>query len=107
MALAAIGAALLMIVCCALPALIAAGALPGIGGFLGNRWAIAAAVLFLVAAVSAAVRRRRAGRDACCLPTGSTKPPRHRDRRRSQRTRQGPRSRSVVIPSGKKAGTYR
>ncbi|MES4829864.1 hypothetical protein ABVB25_22290 [Streptomyces anthocyanicus] len=73
MAAAGIGAALLMIVCCAGPALIAAGALAGIGGFLGNPWVITAAVLLLVAAVTAVVLRRRAGRDACCPPTGSAK----------------------------------
>lgn len=68
-AVAGIGAALLMIACCAAPALIAAGALAGIGGFLGNPWVIAIAVFFLATAVTALVRRRRSGRDACCPPT--------------------------------------
>lgn len=61
-----------MIVCCARPTLVAAGALGALGGFLGNAWVIAAAVVVLVAAVTAVVRRRRSGRDACCLPTGPT-----------------------------------
>lgn len=68
MAAAGIGAALVLIICCAGPALIAAGALGAIGGFLGNPWMIAAAVLVLVTAVTAVVRRRRLGRDACCPP---------------------------------------
>ncbi|MEU0118654.1 hypothetical protein ABZ137_34490 [Streptomyces bobili] len=80
MAAAGIGAALLMIACCAGPALMAAGAVAGIGGFLGNPWVIAAAVLVLAAAVTAAVRHRRGRRDACCPPTGS----RSADRDRSQ-----------------------
>lgn len=70
MAAAGIGAAVLMIVCCAGPVLIAAGALAGVGGFLGNPWVIGAAVVVGVVAVAAVVRRRRSGRDACCPPTG-------------------------------------
>ncbi|MFC9543036.1 hypothetical protein ACFTXK_00060 [Streptomyces sp. NPDC056956] len=66
---AGIGATVLMIICCAGPALIAAGALAGIGGFLGNPWVITTAVVALAAAVAAVVRRRRSGRSACCPPT--------------------------------------
>lgn len=79
-AAAGIAAAFLVIVCCAGPALIAAGALGAIGGFLGNPWVIAAVLLVLAAAVTAAVRRRRAGRDACCPPAGSTRSAPGRDR---------------------------
>nr|WP_179367770.1 hypothetical protein [Streptomyces albidoflavus] len=91
MAAAGIGAALLMIACCAGPALIAAGALGTIGGFLGNPWVIAAAVLILAAAVTAAVRRRRGRRDACCPPTKPAQ--RSTDRDRSPADQEGPRSR--------------
>ncbi|GAA3093591.1 mercuric ion transport protein [Kribbella aluminosa] len=70
MAAAGIGAALLVILCCAGPALFAAGALAGIGGFLGNPWVIGAAVVVAAAAVTAVIRPRRAGRDECCPPTG-------------------------------------
>lgn len=93
MAAAGIGAALLMIACCAGPALLAAGALGAIGGFLGNPWVIAAAVLVLAAAVTTVVRRRRGQRDACCPPTGST--PRSTDRDHSDipADQEGPRSR--------------
>ncbi|MGW5214804.1 mercury transporter [Streptomyces sp. NPDC004051] len=70
---AGIGAAVLMVICCAGPALVAAGALAGIGGLLGNPWVIATAVVVLAAAAAApaatVVRRRRSGRDACCSPT--------------------------------------
>ncbi|GAB3701430.1 hypothetical protein [Nocardiopsis sp. NPDC006832] len=68
---AGIGAAVLMIVCCAGPALVAAGALTGIGGFLGNPWVIATAtvVVLVVVAVTTLARCRRSGRDACCSPT--------------------------------------
>ncbi|MFF4500413.1 hypothetical protein [Streptomyces sp. NPDC001401] len=71
-AAAGIGAALLVIVCCAGPVLVAAGALGALGGFLGNPWVITAAALLLVAAATAAVRRRT-GRDVHCPPTRSTK----------------------------------
>ncbi|MFI0107884.1 hypothetical protein ACH4NW_05875 [Streptomyces globisporus] len=73
MAAAGVGVALLMIVCCAGPVLVAAGALGALGGFLGNPWVITAAALLLVAAVTAVALRRRAGRDTCCPPTGSPK----------------------------------
>lgn len=76
---AGIGAAVLTIACCAAPALIAAGALAGIGGVLGNLWVIAAAVPVLAGAVTAAVRRRTR-RDACCPPTESAKRTTDRDR---------------------------
>lgn len=75
MAWAGIGAALLMIVCCAGPVLIAAGALGALGGFLGSPWVIAAAVSVAAAAVMTVFLRRRSGRDACCPPTGATHDP--------------------------------
>jgi Na+-translocating ferredoxin:NAD+ oxidoreductase RnfD subunit len=72
--LAGIGAALLLIVCCAGPVLIATGALAGIGAWLANPWMIAAAVLLLAAAVTT-VARRRSRRDTCCPPSTHTKSP--------------------------------
>lgn len=63
------GAALLTVVCCALPVLLAAGALAGVGGFLGNPWVIGAGMTVLVLALLAATLRR-GGRDSidhgCC-----------------------------------------
>ncbi|GHE39233.1 phage holin family protein [Streptomyces lavendulocolor] len=74
-AVAGFGIALLMIACCALPVLIAAGALAGIGGALGNPWLIAAAVVLVAAAITVIVRRRRSGRDACCPPAKTAENP--------------------------------
>lgn len=90
MALAGVGAAVLMIVCCAGPALVAAGALAGVGGFLGNPWLIAAAVVLVAAGITAIVRRRRSGRDACCPPTGSPQTPADRDHPHSPADQEGP-----------------
>ncbi|PND53847.1 hypothetical protein [Rhodococcus sp. ENV425] len=86
---AGIGAALLMIACCAGPALIAAGALGAVGGILGNPWVIAAAVLALAAAVTAVIRHR-ARRSACCPPTTRSA---DRDRSPTPADQKGPRSR--------------
>ncbi|WP_151482139.1 hypothetical protein [Streptomyces albicerus] len=72
-ATAGIGIALLMIACCALPALIAAGALAGIGGALGNPWVIAIAVFFLATIVTAIVLRLRSGGGDCCPPQDTTR----------------------------------
>jgi mercuric ion transport protein len=92
---AGIGAALLVIVCCAGPALIAAGVLGAIGGVLGNPWMIAAAIVVLVAAVTTVVRRRRPGRKACCPPAGPLNTPAAADRDRPHvpADQEGPRSR--------------
>lgn len=68
-----IGVVLLMIACCALPGLIAAGALAGLGGFVGNPWVITAAVLLAAAVIATVVRRRGSGRDGCCPPTETSK----------------------------------
>ncbi|WP_435057742.1 mercury transporter [Streptomyces sp. bgisy060] len=72
-ATAGIGLVLLMIACCALPALIAAGALAGIGAALGNPWVIAIAAFFLATIVTALVRRFRSGRGDCCPPEDTTR----------------------------------
>jgi membrane protein implicated in regulation of membrane protease activity len=65
MTAAGIAAALAVIVCCAGPALLAAGVLGALGGFLGNPWVIAVAAAMLAAAVTIVVWRRRAGRADC------------------------------------------
>ncbi|MBT2419383.1 hypothetical protein J7F01_32945 [Streptomyces sp. ISL-22] len=79
MAVAGIGAALLMIVCCAAPALIAAGAVAGIGAWISSPWVIAAAVLLAAAAVTVIVRRRTRG-DSCCPPESVPTDPADQDR---------------------------
>lgn len=89
-AAAGIGIALLMIACCALPVLIAGGTLAGIGGLLGNPWLIAAAVVLVAAAITAIVRRRRLGRDACRPPTESPQTPADQDRPHFPADREGP-----------------
>jgi mercuric ion transport protein len=71
---AGIGAALLVIVCCAAPVVLAAGALATIGAWLANPWVIAAGAALLIAALTLAVRRRREGRDACHPPAGEEGP---------------------------------
>jgi mercuric ion transport protein len=83
MALAGIGAAVLVVVCCAAPALLAAGALGVLGGALRSPWVIVAAVVLAVGALTRLLRRRSAGRDACCppAPRGTDRAP-DRDRPR-------------------------
>ncbi|MFI5627586.1 hypothetical protein ACIA03_29285 [Nocardioides sp. NPDC051685] len=63
------GAALLMILCCAGPALIAGGALAGIGGLLRNPWVIGAGIAVLALAVLSIARRRSGATNDCCTPT--------------------------------------
>jgi membrane protein implicated in regulation of membrane protease activity len=79
MTAAGIAAALAVIVCCTGPALLAAGALGALGGFLGNPWVIAVATAVLAAAVTIVVWRRRAGRADCCPPEATTGRRDHRD----------------------------
>ncbi|GAB2882993.1 hypothetical protein GCM10027074_59330 [Streptomyces deserti] len=79
MAVAGIGAALLMIVCCAAPALIAAGALAGIGAWISSPWVIAAAIVLAAAAVTVIVRRLTRGGD-CCPPESVPTDPADQDR---------------------------
>ncbi|MBC7301040.1 MAG: hypothetical protein H5T78_08800 [Nocardia sp.] len=71
--LAAAGAALAMIACCALPALIAAGALTTVGAALRSWGPVAAAALLMLGAVVYVSRRRtrRTGSRTqdCCTPT--------------------------------------
>ncbi|WP_229922153.1 hypothetical protein, partial [Streptomyces noursei] len=76
---AGIGAGLLLIFCCAEPALIAAGVRAGIGAWLSSPWVIAVAVLLAAAVVAVIVRRRTRG-DACCPPGSAPTVPAGRDR---------------------------
>lgn len=65
------GVAVFAVVCCAGPALIAAGAVGVIGGWLGSPWVIGAAAALLLAAVLWTVSRRRQGISTsanCCSP---------------------------------------
>lgn len=66
-----VGAAVLAVVCCAGPALLAAGAVAAVGAWLASPWVIGAAVALLAGAVLWTVRRRvsaPAGSDSadCC-----------------------------------------
>jgi mercuric ion transport protein len=75
-AIAEVGAALLVLICCAAPVLFAAGLLGAVGAWLSNPWVIAAAVApAATVQLSMLARRGRANRtdpgdpDACCPPT--------------------------------------
>ncbi|SKM30198.1 Mercuric transporter MerT [Mycobacteroides abscessus subsp. massiliense] len=69
-ALALLGVGAVLVLCCAAPALIAAGALGVLGGALRSGWLIGASVLVVLAALSYALHRhaRRAGAPDCCPP---------------------------------------
>lgn len=77
-----IGIGLLAVLCCAGPALLAGGALAGIGGVLGNPWLLTlGAVLIVGGLIYTVVRRderrvkRRNGADeSCCAPPAEPKP---------------------------------
>lgn len=56
---AALGVGVLLVICCTLPVLLAAGALGALGGVLGSPWLLAAAGLLIVAAVVIVVARHR------------------------------------------------
>jgi mercuric ion transport protein len=49
---------LLPVLCCAIPALIAAGVLGAVGGWLRNPWVIGIAVIFVVGGFVSALLRR-------------------------------------------------
>ncbi|WP_371811951.1 hypothetical protein [Kocuria sp. TGY1127_2] len=62
-----------MVLCCALPLLIAGGALAGVGGVLGSPWVISAGLVVVAVAVIASLRRRRRNDvQGCCPPTPQT-----------------------------------
>jgi mercuric ion transport protein len=69
-----VAAGVAMVVCCALPVLIAGGALGAIGSFLGNPWVIGAAVLLVGGGVVAwRVRRHADASPDCCEPAEPTR----------------------------------
>lgn len=63
-----IGAAVLMVACCAGPALLAGGLLSAVGRVAGNPLVIGAGVLIAVAGVVAVLTRRARGGQYCCPP---------------------------------------
>lgn len=52
------GVVLVAVICCAGPALLAAGALGAFGAWLASPWVIGAAIVLLALVVAATVRRR-------------------------------------------------
>ena len=80
------GGGLLVVLCCAAPALIAGGALAGIGGFFGNPWVVGAGIALLILAIAAmTLRKRPAGLEPpdCCPatpPATDTSPNEEQDR---------------------------
>lgn len=56
-----IGLALAMVACCALPALLAGGALATLGRFIGSPFVLLAGLAVLTAATGLVLQRRRAG----------------------------------------------
>lgn len=71
------GAVLLMVLCCALPLLIAGGVLASVGGLLGNPWAIGTGIALLVLVVLVVAHRRTRHDNTdhdCCPPTNLAHP---------------------------------
>jgi hypothetical protein len=66
---AVVGVGALLVVCCALPVLIAGGVLAGLGGVLGSPWLIGLGVLVVAAAVALTMTRNRHG--SCEAGTGA------------------------------------
>jgi thiol:disulfide interchange protein len=56
---AGIGAAVVLVLCCAAPALLAAGALGAVGAWLSNPWVITAALALVILAVVITLTHRR------------------------------------------------
>ncbi|MFF9143130.1 mercury transporter [Streptomyces albogriseolus] len=71
--LAVAGVALLPIICCAGPVLLASGALASLGGVLVSPWLLAPAAVLLAGGLAWWLRRRPTGDgDACCPPATRT-----------------------------------
>ncbi len=68
--LAAVGVGAALVVCCALPLLLAAGALGALGGVLWNPWLLAGAAAVVVATLAVTVTRVR--RRGARTPNGSS-----------------------------------
>ncbi|MFG2550047.1 hypothetical protein [Streptomyces sp. NPDC048581] len=75
----AVGAGLVLVVCCAGPLLVAGGALGAVGDVLPNPWLITTGAVVLLAAVAYAlrcrVRRRHGAKPEDCCPNVSCPPP--------------------------------
>lgn len=89
--LATIGIVALPVLCCALPVLIAAGALGAVGSVLGNPWVIGTGLAIALAVVAIPLRRRAdraagAADNACCPP----EPPAHAEQSDHNRRPQAP-----------------
>lgn len=74
-ALGGFGPRALMVVCCAGPALIAAGTLAAIGAIIGNPWAFGAAGMLVLTAIALTTKRRRF-KDAVAALGRESPPPR-------------------------------
>ncbi|MER6999191.1 mercury transporter [Streptomyces sp. NPDC000410] len=79
---AAVGAGLVMVVCCAGPLLLAGGALGAIGGALASAWLITAGAVVILAGTGYALRcrarRHRGATPKGCCPTVPAQPrPQH------------------------------
>lgn len=73
---AGIGVAAAMILCCAGPVLIAAGALGAVAGFFSNPFVLLAAAALLLAGILAVIRQRRRQRTEDCCPPAVPDPAR-------------------------------
>ncbi|EST34279.1 hypothetical protein [Streptomyces roseochromogenus] len=85
--IAGLGIAILTALCCAGPALIASGALTGLGAWLSSPWWTTAAAALASATVAGAVHRRRKSHHACRGPAehssaegSGTTPPKRKPR---------------------------
>ena len=65
-AAAATGIAVLALLCCAGPALVAAGTIGAIGAWLCNPWVIVSAIVLAAVAVAGMLRLARSGRKTDC-----------------------------------------
>ncbi|WP_236240211.1 phage holin family protein [Streptomyces sp. CC228A] len=91
---AGIGVVVLMVLCCAGPALIVSGALAGFGAWLGNPWVIATAVLIAAGTAAFVARRRTHHHASCCPPADSA----DQDGRADEAAKQGPNDRRPHRP---------
>lgn len=76
-----VGVVALMALCCGGPALIAAGALGAVGGFVANPFVILAAIVVAFVAVTGVLRRARRAGGADCCPPNVTAPEDTRERK--------------------------
>jgi len=69
-----IGAAALMIVCCAGPALVVGGALATVGQLFASPVFVAAVLVVVIAGLALVLGRRHRGNRECCPPARRTPP---------------------------------